>query len=103
MDHQLVIKFWRPSLQDEDFLAPIQIEFQEVLGDTAALDGYDVSVKEINLFVITPDPRHSFRRMKSVLENRGIVQGISAASRLVGGAKFTSLWPLRVTRKFKLP
>ena len=103
MDHQLVIKFWRPSLQDEDFLAPIQIEFQEVLGDTAVLDGYDVSAKEINLFVITPNPKHSFRRIKSVLENRGIVQGVSAASRLVGGAHFTSLWPLRVTRKFKLP
>jgi|SRR4249919_3658945 len=103
MDHQLVIKFWRPSLKDEDFLAPIQIEFQEALGETAALDGYDVSAKEINLFVITTDPKHSFRRMKSVLESRGIVQGVSAASRLVGGANFTSLWPLRVTRKFKLP
>lgn len=103
MDHQLVIKFWRPSLENEEFLAPIQAEFQEALGNTAALDGYDVSAKEINLFVITPDPKHSFRRMKSVLEKRGIVQGVSAASRLVGGAHFTSLWPPRVTRKFKLP
>ena len=103
MDHQLVIKFWRPSLKDEDFLTAFQAELKDVLGETAALDGYDVSAKEINLFVITPDPKHSFRRVKSVLENRGIEQGVSAASRLVGGAHFTSLWPLRVTRKFKLP
>jgi len=103
MDYQLVIKFWRQSLKDEDFLATIQNELKEVLGDAVALDGYDISAKEINLFVVTPDPKHSFRRVKSVLERRGILQGVSAASRLVGGAHFTSLWPLRVTRKFKLP
>jgi hypothetical protein len=103
MDHQLVIKFWRRSLGDEDFLVPIQTEFQEALGDTAALDGYDVSDNEINLFVITQDPKHSFRRIKAVLESRGLVQGVSAASRLMGGAQFTSLWPPRAMRKFKLP
>ena len=103
MDYQLVIKFWRKSLVDQDFLATVQGELQEVLGESAALDGYDVNAKEINLFVITPDPKHSFRRIKSVLESRGIVQGVSAASRLVGGAHFTSIWPLRATRKFKLP
>ena len=103
MDYQLVVKFWRSSLKDEDFLATIQNEFREVLGDSATLDGYDVSAKEINLFVITPDPKHSFRRMKSVLESQGILQGVSVASRLVGGSHFTSLWPLRVARKFKLP
>lgn len=103
MDYQLVIKFWRKSLEDEGFLATIQNELREVLGDSAALDGYDINAKEINLFVMTPDPKHSFRRIKSVLESRGIVQGVSAASRLVGGAHFTSIWPLRATRKFKLP
>ena len=103
MDYQLVVKFWRQSLKDEDFLTTIQSELKEALGESAALDGYDINAKEINLFVITPDPKHSFRRLKSILESRGILQGVSAASRLVGGAHFTSLWPLRATRKFKLP
>jgi hypothetical protein len=103
MDYQLVIKFWRPSLADETFLPAMQDELKAVLGDAAQLDGYDVSAKEINLFVITADPKHSFRRIKAVLDRRGIVRGVSAAFRLVGGAHFTSVWPLRVTRKFKLP
>jgi hypothetical protein len=103
MDHQLVIKFWRKSLKDEAFLPSIQSELKSVLGDAAELDGYDVSAKEINLFVVTPDPKHSFRRIKTVLESRGLMQGVSAASRLVGGAHFTSIWPLRAARKFKLP
>ena len=103
MDYQLVIKFWRKSLDDESFLKEIQSDLQEVLGDGVTLDGYDISAKEINLFVITPDPKNSFRRIKIALEAKGIGQGVSAGFRLVGGAHFTSVWPLRATRKFKLP
>ncbi len=103
MDYQLVIKFWRKSLEDETFLATIEDELRQTLGSSAELDGYDVSAKEINLFVLTADPRHTFRRVKVVLERLGIVNGVSAASRLVGGAHFTSIWPLRATRKFTLP
>lgn len=103
MDQQLVIKFWRKSLANEDFLATLESELKQVQGDTVELEGYDVSAKEINLFMLTSDPRHSFRRTKDVLERLGIVQGMSAAFRLVGGVRFTSLWPLRAMRAFKLP
>jgi hypothetical protein len=103
MDYQLVIKFWRKSLDDEAFIRTIEGELKQVLGDTAQTDGYDVSAKEINLFLITPDPKHTFRRVKTVLEQLDVLHAVSAASRLVGGAQFTSLWPLRATRKFKLP
>jgi hypothetical protein len=103
MDYQLVIKFWRKSLEDEAFLATIEGALKEALGGAAEVDGFDVSPKEINLFVLTDDPRHSFRRVRNVLEGMGILHGVSAAFRLVGGARFTSLWPLRATRKFTLP
>lgn len=103
MNYQLVIKFWRKSLDSEAFLASIEDDLRSVLGGDAVVDGYDVSAKEINLFVLTSDPRHSFRRAKGVLEKLGVEQGVSAAFRLVGGARFTSLWPLRATRKFTLP
>jgi hypothetical protein len=103
MDYQLVIKFWRKSLESEAFLSTIQDELKDVLGDAVTFDGYDTNAKEINLFLVTKDPKHSFRRVNSLLESKGITQGVSAAFRLVGGARFASLWPLRATRKFKLP
>jgi hypothetical protein len=103
MEYQLVIKFWRKSLQDETFLTAIENDLENVLGVAARFDGYDVSAEEINLFVITADPKHSFRRIKAVLESKATLQGVSAASRLVGGAQFTSIWPPRSIRKFKLP
>jgi hypothetical protein len=102
MDYQLVIKFWRKSLEDEAFLATIEQELKQALGDAAELEGYDVSPKEINLFVLVRDPRFAFRRIKGVLERLGLEHGVSAAYRLVGGASFTSLWPPRATRKFTL-
>ena len=103
MDYQLVIKFWRKSLDDEAFLSTIEGALKDSLGPGVELDGYDVSPKEINLFILTADPRHTFRRAKDVLESLGILHSVSAASRLVGGAHFTSIWPLRSSRKFKLP
>lgn len=103
MDYQLVIKLWRKSLEDEAFLATLEDELKRVLGDSVELEGYDVSASEINLFMLTADPRASFRKARDVLERQGIVNGVSAAYRLHGGARFTSIWPLRATRKFKLP
>ncbi|GAA0698958.1 hypothetical protein FHW84_001873 [Dyella sp. SG562] len=103
MDYQLVIKFWRKSLADEAFLAAIEGKLKEALGDAVELEGYDVSPKEINLFMLTADPRHAFRRAKDVLDGLGVLNGVSAAHRLVGGTRFTSIWPLRATRKFRLP
>jgi hypothetical protein len=103
MQQQLIIKFWRPSLTDEAFLATLEADLKAALGDAVVSEGYDVSAKEINLFLLTADPKHTFRRAKDVIEKLGVERGLSAASRLVGGAKFTPLWPPRATRKFTLP
>ncbi len=103
MQYQLIIKFWRQSLADEGFLATIEAELKQALGNAVELEGYDVSPKEINLFMMTAEPKDTFRRVRNVLEKIGVVNGVSAAYRLVGGARFTSLWPLRATRKFTLP
>jgi len=103
MDYQLVIKLWRKSLADEAFLSSIENELQAALGDAVELDGFDVSAKEINFFINTADPRVVFRCARDVFERLGVINGLSAAYRLVGGAKFTSIWPLRPMRKFSLP
>lgn len=103
MEYQLVIKLWRKSLTDEAFLPTIEQALHEALGDTVVLEGHDLSPKEINLFMTTADPRHAFRRAREVFERLGVVHGLSAAYRLVGGERFTSLWPPRAGRRFTLP
>jgi hypothetical protein len=103
MEYQLVIKLWRNSLTGEAFLATLQDQLDQALGDSVELEGHDVSAKEVNLFMLTDDPRPTFRKAKDVLARLGVENGVSAAFRLNGGAQFTSLWPLRSTRKFRLP
>lgn len=103
MEYQLVIKFWRKSLDSEAFLETLEGKLGEALGAAAVLDGYDVSPREINLFVLTSDPRPVFRRARDVLESLDVLHSVSAAYRVAGGASFTSIWPLRTTRRFKLP
>jgi hypothetical protein len=103
MDQQLILKFYRPTLTDEAFLDRIEAELKAALGDAIESEGYDVSAKEINLFLLAADPKQAFRKAKDVIERLGVDRGLSAASRLVGGAKFTPLWPPRATRKFTLP
>ena len=102
MNHELVIKFWRAPLPDEALLTSITSELKSVLGETAKLDGHDIKDGEINLFVLTDDPKRAFRYVKRVLEGKKIEQGYSAASRLVGGAQFTSIWPPRAMKKFRI-
>jgi hypothetical protein len=101
MEYELVIKFYRKSLADEAFLATLEDELRPLLG-AARTDGYDVRPKDINLFVQTDDPRATFRKVKSVLDAKGIDRGLSAAYRLTGGAQFTSVYPPRPLRKFSL-
>lgn len=103
MDYQLVIKLWRNSLDDEAFLSTIEADLAAALGDKVELEGFDVSAKEINFFMLTADPRPAFRKAKDVFERAGVEKGLSAAYRLNGGAQFTSLWPQRMARKFTLP
>lgn len=101
-DYQLVIKLWRASLADESFLPTIETGLRDALGSAVEQEGRDVTPKEIILFMLTPDPRASFRKARDVLENAGVTRGVSAGYRLAGGARFTSIWPLRTTRKFTL-
>jgi hypothetical protein len=103
MEYQLIIKLWRKSLADEAFLATIEADLKAALGAGVESEGFDVSAKEINFFMLTADPRHAFRRVKAVFEAAGIERGLSAAYRLNGGAQFTSIWPQRMARKFTLP
>lgn len=103
MDYQLVIKLYRKSLADEGFLATLEADLKAALGASVETEGHDVTPKEIVIYMLTADPRVTFRKARDVLARHGVENGVSAAFRLNGGAQFTSIWPLRPMRKFTLP
>lgn len=102
MEYQLVIKLWRKSLADESFLATIDDALRDALGPKVEQEGHDTSDKEVVFYMSTDDPRQAFRKARDVFTAAGVERGMSAAFRLVGGAQFTSIWPLRPMRKFSL-
>jgi len=102
MQYQLVLGFRRRSLDNHDFVAVLEQELKQAFAGTAEVDGHDVGSRAINLFIITPDPASSFRRAKPVLERLQLLDKVAAAHRLLGGARFTVIWPLGSARKFSV-
>ncbi len=102
MEYQVVIKLWRRSLEDEGFLATIDDALRAALGPKVEQEGHDLGNKEVVFYMMADDPRQAFRKARDVFTSVGVERGMSAAYRLVGGAQFTSIWPLRPMRKFSL-
>lgn len=102
MQYQLILRFRKISIDYPAAVQTLERELGELLGDSAQLDGYDTGAREVNLFIMTPEPASTFRRCKPVLEQLSLLDKVTAAFRLEGGVRFTVIWPLKYGRKFKL-
>ena len=102
MQYQLILRFRKVSVEYPAEIQALEQALTSLLGDSAQLDGYDTGAREINLFIMTPEPASTFRRSKAVLEQLGLLTKVTAAYRLEGGIRFTVIWPLKYSRKFSL-
>ena len=100
--HQLVLQFRQSSLADLRVIDVLETRLREILGSTAEMDGHDIGKRDVNVFLIASDPASTFRRSKPLLEELQVLDRVTAAHRVVGGAQFKVIWPLRVRSKFKL-
>jgi hypothetical protein len=102
MQYQLVYRFRKSSLERPDVIQSLERALAESLGDAVQLDGHDIGPREVNLFLMTSDPVAAFRRSKPDLERLALLDKVTAAHRVEGGARFTVIWPLGYGRKFNL-
>jgi len=102
MQYQLVLRFRKSSFEDSTQLQALEHDLAQSLADSAQLDGHDTGTRDIDLFILTPDPASTFRRSKPALERLQLLDRVTAAHRLEGGSRFTVLWPLGYGRKFTL-
>lgn len=103
MQYQLVLRFRNSSIERPDTIQLLERALADTLGDTALVDGHDTGSRDTDLFIITADPASAFRRSKPALQGLSLLDAVTAAYRLEGGARFTVVWPLGYGRKFKLP
>lgn len=92
MKYQLVLQFRGDSLADYDAMVALESELTELLTD-AEIDGHDVGSGERNIFILTSDPRTTFRQSRPVLERRRCLESVAAAYREADGEKYTVIWP----------
>lgn len=102
MNHQLILRFRKASLDRADAVQVLEAELASVLGDSARVDGLDTGRRELDLFIETSDPATSFRRCKPALEKMLLLERVVVAHRPEGGARFTVIWPRGYGRKFTL-
>ncbi|HOZ03792.1 MAG TPA: hypothetical protein PLS60_00235 [Arenimonas sp.] len=102
MQYQLILRFRKVSIDHPTEIQSLERALTDLLGESATLDGYDTGAREINLFIMTPEPASTFRRSKPVLEQLSLLDKVTAAYRLEGGVRFTVIWPLKYSRKFNL-
>jgi len=102
MDFQLVLQFRGDSLDDFDVMVALEEELMEELGDSADVDGHDVSSGETNIFIFTSDPTGTFDRAKPVLARTQRLQAVTAAYRRVDGEQFTVIWPEGSTKEYSV-
>lgn len=102
MQFQLVLRFRKTSLEGPDAAGVLEHALAESLGDAVRLDGHDTGPRDIDFFIATSDPASTFRRSKPALERLQLLDRVTVAYRLEGGARFTVVWPLGYGRRFAL-
>jgi len=68
---------------------------------TSEVDGHDFGSDEFNIFVLTNQPRESFREAEKIIEQHHPRQQLKAAYRELGKKEFVILWPPNL-QEFKI-
>jgi hypothetical protein len=102
MKYQMVLQFRGDSLADHDQMVALEDGLIAALRDTASVDGHDVGSGETNIFILTDDPKATFRQVKLVLERMGRLTDVRAAYRPVDGERYSLIWPEGDAREFRV-
>ena len=90
---ELVLQLPGNSLKDYDALIELEDRIIATLGNLGKVDGHDMGVGEMNIFVRTQNPRLAFDKIKSMLGTQDFMPNLKAAYRDVGKDHFTILHP----------
>jgi hypothetical protein len=64
MKYQLVLQFQAESVQEFDELAVLEDLLVENLPSHSVVDGHDIGSGELNIFILTDQPKESFQPLK---------------------------------------
>lgn len=94
MQYQLVLQFSEDKYGDIDWIANME-EFLDATLAEAQVDGHDIGLGEVNIFLDTDTPIEAFNRIKELFEeqNPSLLEDCKAGYRDFNFSHFIPLWP----------
>lgn len=93
MTYQLVLQWPGATLRDYDAVVELETILIRRLSGGAVVDGHDMGVGEVNVFILTKNPAHTFDEIKSILGSRDAWVDARVAYRELGKDRYNVLWP----------
>jgi hypothetical protein len=93
MKYQLVLQSSASSVEDYDLMIDVENELVDRLSAHHDVDGHDAGSGEMNIFVLTDDPKLAFTELKPILDARELLGTVRVAYRELKGTAYTVLWP----------
>ncbi len=91
MRYQLILQF-PEDMMNYDSLIEMEDRLIGELDDEADVDGHDIGSGEINLFILTDNPKATFAKAEKVV-NHEFAKELKAAYREADGEEYVILWP----------
>lgn len=90
---QLILQLPETSFHNEQDMFDFEECLTEMLGDKAEVDGNDVGLGKLNLFILTDKPREIFEFLRPFLERAKLLNVARAAYTELGDDHYHTLWP----------
>ena len=92
-EYQLVLQWLAVSLRDYDELIELESRIISEIGTLAEVDGHDMGVGEMNIFIHTDHPKLAFEKIKSLAGTKDFMSGLKAGYRRFAEERYTGLYP----------
>jgi hypothetical protein len=93
MKYQLVLQWSGSSIDDYDEMIELEELLTEVLPDGSDLDGHDVGMNQVNIFIHTDSPERAFGAVQPALSAHNRLNDARVAFRELSKHDYTILWP----------
>jgi hypothetical protein len=76
----------------------LELQIIQGLGDFGEVDGHDMGAGEMNIFVLTDEPRAAFDRIKVLIGTAELMRELKVAYQEIGKSQFTVVHPPGLTQ-----
>jgi hypothetical protein len=95
--YRLVLQWTGSSIKDYDDMVELEGRLDGVLAGDGEIDGHDVGVSGVNIFVHTDDAEKTFAMLRPMLAAEHRLDNVRVAFRELCRDEYTVLWPSDLT------